>query len=184
MKLIFLYGPPAAGKHTVGQELSDRTGYRFFYNHLTIPVARSVFPRHQEPNVDELCNKLVKDLRLLVIDAAAAANTDLIFTLAYSGTVDNDSVAAIVATVQKHGGTVCFVELHAPIAALKDRLDTPSRHELRKLVDPERLDYLFETKDLTASVPYDAILKLDTSTLTPTQAAEAIMQNFDISTNK
>ncbi|HEY5442147.1 MAG TPA: hypothetical protein VIJ68_01265 [Candidatus Saccharimonadales bacterium] len=43
MKLIIIYGPPAAGKHTVGQKLSELTGYKFFYNHLTVDVVRALF---------------------------------------------------------------------------------------------------------------------------------------------
>jgi len=34
--LVFIVGPPAVGKMTVGRELSSLTGFPFFHNHLTI----------------------------------------------------------------------------------------------------------------------------------------------------
>jgi len=34
MNLVFLHGPAASGKLTVGRELSRLTGYRLFHNHL------------------------------------------------------------------------------------------------------------------------------------------------------
>ncbi len=49
MKLIFIYGPPAVGKTTVGRELANITGYKFFYNHLTVPAAKAIFPDNHEP---------------------------------------------------------------------------------------------------------------------------------------
>ena len=133
MKLVFLYGPPAAGKTTVGHAVAERTGFRFFYNHLTIPVARAIFPRNQEPNVDRQGNELVQAIRLLCITAAAKEQTSLVFTLAYSGTVDNEWIAKVVQAVEAQNGEVCFVELHASADALKSRVADPSRQEIEKV---------------------------------------------------
>jgi hypothetical protein len=38
MDLVFLYGPPAAGKFTVGRELAAITGFGLFHNHLTLLI--------------------------------------------------------------------------------------------------------------------------------------------------
>ena len=45
MKLIVIYGPPAAGKLTVSKELSRITGYKVFHNHLAIDFIDSVLDR-------------------------------------------------------------------------------------------------------------------------------------------
>jgi len=34
MNLVFLYGPPAAGKYTIGRELASLTGLALFHNIL------------------------------------------------------------------------------------------------------------------------------------------------------
>jgi shikimate kinase len=33
MNFIVIFGPPAVGKMTVGQELARLTGYKLFHNH-------------------------------------------------------------------------------------------------------------------------------------------------------
>jgi adenylate kinase family enzyme len=37
--LVFIVGPPAVGKMTVGYELAQRTGLKLFHNHHTIDLA-------------------------------------------------------------------------------------------------------------------------------------------------
>ena len=41
--LVFLLGPPAVGKMTVGQELSRLTGLALYHNHLSIESVLPVF---------------------------------------------------------------------------------------------------------------------------------------------
>ena len=43
MDFIFIFGPQAVGKMTVGQELNKLTGYRLLHNHLTIDIARALY---------------------------------------------------------------------------------------------------------------------------------------------
>lgn len=40
---IMICGPQAVGKMTVGQELAKLTGYKLFYNHMTIELVRLLF---------------------------------------------------------------------------------------------------------------------------------------------
>lgn len=42
--LVFIVGPPAVGKMTVGHELAKRTGLKLFHNHHTIDLALRFFP--------------------------------------------------------------------------------------------------------------------------------------------
>jgi hypothetical protein len=41
--LLFIIGPPAVGKMTVGKGLSHRTGLPLFHNHLSIEAVLPVF---------------------------------------------------------------------------------------------------------------------------------------------
>jgi hypothetical protein len=43
MDLIYLHGPPAAGKYTIAKEIEEQIGCALFHNHLTIDVAKSLF---------------------------------------------------------------------------------------------------------------------------------------------
>ena len=42
-KFVLIIGPQAVGKMTVGQELAKMTGYKLFYNHMTIEMIRLIF---------------------------------------------------------------------------------------------------------------------------------------------
>lgn len=42
-KFVLIIGPQAVGKMTVGQELAKLTGYKLFYNHMTIEMLRLIF---------------------------------------------------------------------------------------------------------------------------------------------
>src|SRR5262245_48592263 len=106
-KLIFIYGPPAVGKLTVARELAGLTGYRLFHNHLTVPVVNAIFGKESE---NPGRSRLLKQLRVLSMTAAAEAGIDLIFTAAYSGgEADEEFVRQFVAPFEATGGHAMFV---------------------------------------------------------------------------
>lgn len=180
MKLVFIYGPPAAGKLTVGRELARTTGYRLFHNHLTVDVARVLFPGHHEPHPPALYSALLKRLRLDVLEIAAHAGANTIFTLAYSGTVDDPFVAQIVEKVETHGGAVKFVQLVAPDETLLRRVSNGSRTQLGKIADPTALRQVLATRTMHEQVKYPGVLRLDTTQLTPQAAAKQIIAHFTL----
>ena len=51
--LVFLIGPPAVGKMTVGAELARRTGLPLYHNHLSIEAVLPVF-EYGSPAFDRL----------------------------------------------------------------------------------------------------------------------------------
>ena len=177
MKLIFIYGPPAAGKLTIATELAKLTDFKLFHNHLTVPAVKAIFPEH-----GPIRTELLKKNRLAILEAAAKAERSTIFTLAYSGEVDNIFVGRIVQAVESHGGRVHFVELHAPVDTLMNRIGNDSRKQIGKISEPERLkDFLSEPgRDLFASVPYPDVLRIDTSKAEPGIVAQSIMQHFNL----
>lgn len=182
MNLVFLYGPPAVGKTTVGGELAKQTGYRFFYNHLTVPAAKAIFPDARGPLYDTRYTQLLNRLRLDGLQAAADAGLSTIFTLAYSGEVDNKFVSRIADTFTLKGGNVYFVELHAPADTLLQRVSNPQRAALGlgKMTDPAHLQEVLAGRDMYASVPYPDILKIDTGDVTASDAVQHIIRHWGL----
>ena len=174
MNLVFIYGPPATGKLTVAQELSRQTGYPVFHNHLTRDLVQSIYPG----NVMEHYN-LVDTLRDDVMRYCAVHGTDLIFTYVYDGPDDDEAVARRVKTITENGGRVLFVELTAPHDVLLERVANESRKQHRKLVDPKILASLLSTKEFP-SVPYEKVLKIDTSTSSPAETARQIAEHYNL----
>ncbi|GAA1641000.1 hypothetical protein [Actinoplanes couchii] len=47
--MLFVIGPPAVGKMTVGAEIAARTGLRLFHNHMAIEPVLRFFPGGSAP---------------------------------------------------------------------------------------------------------------------------------------
>ena len=171
--LVYLYGPPAAGKLTIAERLAELTGWRLFHNHLTVNAITPVFEFASPPFAEVLHR-----LRLDVFATAARAGVGLIFTnsSAWSGQDPRarfvtfaDCAARIVA---ENGGTTRFVQITAPAAVLESRVADASRRAHGKLVDARRLRELLATYDAAPLHPDDMIV--DSGDLTPGEAADRI----------
>lgn len=106
MDLVFIYGPPAAGKLTIGEELARLTGFGLFHNHLSIDFVRPVF-EFRTPAFFQLVDKV----RLAVFEAAAKEGVSLIFTYVYVHPSDGPFLDRVFETVEGNGGHVCPVQL-------------------------------------------------------------------------
>lgn len=175
MNLIFIYGPPAAGKLSVAKELSMATGYPIFHNHLTRDLVRELYPDTLKDNYD-----LVDKLRYEVLEYASFHGNDLIFTFVYSDSEDDAFVEQIVRRVKKNDGRVLFVELKANEDELLRRVRDESRLNHKKLSDPAKLKvYLDETQ--CPSVSYSDVLKIDNTTISPAEVSNKIIGHFRLS---
>ncbi len=165
MNLIFLYGPAASGKLTVGRELSRITGYRLFHNHLVVDAVTAVFDFGSESFV-----QLREEMWLSVFREAARRGVSLIFTFAPEPTVRESFVADAIAAVEEEGGHVLFVELACPPAELDRRVEDGSRAQFGKLRSRALFRELRDSGAFGYPMP-PARLTVDTAELSPENAA-------------
>lgn len=78
--LVFIIGPPAVGKMTVGQELSRLTGLPLFHNHLSIEAVLPVFG-FGDPAFNGLVTRLRKDV---IEEVARSELPGVIFTYVWA----------------------------------------------------------------------------------------------------
>lgn len=174
MKLLFLYGPPASGKLTIAEKLSDMTNIPLFHNHLSRDLVKDIYGDKLHEHYD-----LVDTLRFDVFDYCAAHNTNLIFTYVYEGSNDDQDVHRFIKTIERHGGEVVFIELTASRADLLQRVDNESRTRFKKLTDPDVLAEI--TEDMTKySMPFVDALKVNTSQLQADEAAHFIATKLNL----
>lgn len=181
--LVFIIGPPAVGKMTVGLELSALTGIPLFHNHLSIEAVLPVFDFGTEP-----FNRLVSGFRdRMFIEAAESELPGLIFTYvwAFDQPEDLSFIEKQKAVFESRGGRAVFVELWAD---LETRL-TRNKTELRLAAKPSKRDHEESGKRLRATdqqyqlisegnFPFPSHLRIDNTRLSPRVVAEQIVEHF------
>ena len=85
MHLVFVFGPPAVGKMTVGREICARTGYKLLHNHMTVEPVLDVFPFGSPP-----FNRLVSEFRGRILEEAVLALDGLVFTMVWGLELEED----------------------------------------------------------------------------------------------
>ena len=171
--LIYIYGPPAVGKLTVAERLSELTGFPVFHNHLTVNAVRPVFAFGSPPFTEA-----VQAMRRGVFEAAARAGISLIYTnnSAWSGPDPRarfeEAAEAARQIMAGHGGRTVFARLTASQSALEERVANESRRAHEKLVDVVRLRELLADFDASPLHPDD--LLIDTGLTSPEESARII----------
>ena len=123
--LLFVAGPPAVGKMSVGQAITERTGLRLFHNHLSIELALRYFD-YGTPAF----GRLNDEIRRRVIEEVAASDLPgLVFTFAWAFDVPEDQVFVdeYARPFRERGARVLFVELEATQAERLKRNECVSR---------------------------------------------------------
>jgi chloramphenicol 3-O-phosphotransferase len=168
MKLVFLHGPPAAGKLTIGRELAALTDFGLFHNHLTVDLVSSLFLFGSEPFI------LLREQVWLAAFAEAVRNdVSLIFTFAPEHTVRERFVQETVDLVAAAGGQVIFVQLICSEEELDRRVEEASRKGLGKLSSVEEYRTLRDAGAFQfPQLPNGLIL--DVTTLKPAESAQLI----------
>jgi len=173
MKLIFIYGAPAVGKLTVANEIAKKTDYKVFHNHLSIDCIEPIFDFGTASFF-----RLIELIRVETIAEAARENVNLIYTFCYAKDSDDAHVAKITETVESNGGEVCFVLLTCARGELERRVLTESRKKFGKANNLEILNEILDKYDLFSPVPECESLQIDNTNLSPTQAAQEIVEYF------
>jgi RNase adaptor protein for sRNA GlmZ degradation len=175
MNLIFIYGPPAAGKLTAATEIAALTGYKVFHNHLSIDCIEPIFPFGTKSFW-----KLVKKIRLDVIAEAARENVGLIYTFCYAKDKDDEHIKQVLETVENNGGEVCFVLLTCKREELESRVLEESRKQFGKANNLEILNEILDKYDLFSPVPQRESLCVDNTNLSPQETARQIVTHFKL----
>ncbi|MEL6835694.1 MAG: AAA family ATPase [Bacteroidota bacterium] len=186
MNFLIITGPPAVGKMTVGQVLSQRLGYPLFHNHHSIELTLDLFawgtPEFRAIN---------SGIRELVFKTASASQQlpGFIFTVVFAFDYRED-----IAEGQKvfdhfiaNGWKPHLVELYAPLEKRLERNSTPNRlaHKAskRKLeLSRENLlkmegKYSLNSggEEVFPGVPH---LRIDNTDRTAEEVADMIVQEF------
>lgn len=174
MRLLFIYGPPAAGKLTVARIVAERTGLPLFHNHLVVDAVGAVFP-FGSPDFVRLREQFWMD----VFTAAATTGRSIIFTFAPEASVASDFALRVSDEITRIGGEVVFVALSVDDDEQERRIDSDSRAEFGKLRSLELLRELRPSMRRSDAMMPAASLTIDTVCTAPSDAADRIVRHLE-----
>lgn len=123
---VFIFGPQAVGKMTVGQELGKLTGLKLFHNHMTIDLLEPLFGFSPE------MWRLTHLFREEIFRAFSKFDSyGMIFTKIwyFDKKEDWDDVNNMCQIISSQGAEIYFVELEAELEERIIRNGTPHRLE-------------------------------------------------------
>jgi hypothetical protein len=164
--LLFLHGPPAAGKYSIARRVADHLGWPLFHNHLVVDAVHAVFPFGSPAFV-----RLREAFWLEVLGTAAAEGRSLVFTFQPEPTVSPGFPQAAAALfAQCH-----FVQLQLSLDQQLARVANQDRAAFGKLRDPDLLRQLHpQFVAAEAAMPASALC-IDTGATSAEAAAAAII---------
>lgn len=169
MKLVFVYGPPAAGKYTVSRRVAEITGLALFHNHLVVDSVASVFP-FGSPSFVRLREQFWMD----VFKAAVAEDRSLVFTFQPEGSVSPDFAQRVIDLVRGAGGEVFLVHLKLSADGQMARIANADRAAFGKLRDADLLAKLQAEFAACERAMPEADLVIDTELVSAEAAAAMI----------
>lgn len=183
MKFILLFGPQAAGKMTIGQELEKSTGFKLFHNHMTIELLHPFFGFSKE------MFRLSDLIRTEMFKTLAVSETKgIVFTYvwAFNMKEDWDFVQRVCKIFESAGNEVYFVELEAELETRVERNKEASRLEQkptkRNVAESEReLRASMETLRLNSvegEIERENYIRIDNTDLKPDEVAKLIRVRF------
>lgn len=128
--IVFIHGPAASGKHTIGSLVSDRLGLPLFHNHLTVDLVKALFEFGTEPFI-----KLRASIWRESFRVACDSRRSFVFTFNPENTVEPSLIKELASYVETAGGAIHYVELICSDTEIIKRIGHQSRRKFGKLTD-------------------------------------------------
>jgi len=175
MKIIFIYGPPAAGKLTVAQELAKITSYKLFHNHLIVDLARSLL---------RWCSKeYLRVYHLFMLEMLKSAAKEkvkgVIMTYVYAHPPDNKSIKELIKLSKKIKAPIYFVYLRPEDKELFKRVKMESRQKYRKLKNASKLKASLKKWDFRP-IPFVDNLLINNTNIPAKKVAVIIKKHYHL----
>jgi hypothetical protein len=184
MRLLIIFGPPAAGKKSIGTEISLRTKFKLFHNHLTIDLLSDFFPFGSVT-----FRTLVEEFRYRIIEEASQLQQfDLIFTFVWNFNDDEDAktVNNYRNIVELNQGEIYLVELQASLEERLKRNRSENRFKNRKKFDLNEMEEMIKEWEGNFIMESNQefkneknYLKINNDNLSASEVADIIIQHFN-----
>jgi hypothetical protein len=192
MNFLWIVGPPAVGKMAVGLEIVKKTGYKLLHNHGTIEIIIPIFD-YGTPKFHLLNNEFRKRI---FEEVATSDLLGFIFTYvsAFNLEEEKEYMEKVTKIFENQGHIVYYVELYAPLEIRLERNKHPLRLDAKaskrdiKWSDESLIKMEKKYPHLNSSDEYPFFfpknyVKIDNSNLSPEEAADRVIQKFNLVKN-
>ena len=189
MKVVFIFGPQAVGKMTIGEELSKKMGVPLLFNHMTLDILTPFLGWSKDTF------RISQMIRCEVLESIAKnPHSDgiiMTFSFYFDDQADWDIFHRYLSIFESKGISVSLVELEA---SLKERLRR-NVTENRLAKKPSKRDLRYSKKELLTSnkkhrlnsklgeINHPNYFRLDVTDLSVEAAVDEIMDKFCLSKN-
>ncbi|WP_313894402.1 AAA family ATPase [Psychrobacillus sp.] len=184
-KFVFIFGPQAVGKMTVGQELSAITGLKLFHNHMTIDLLEPLYGFSPE------MWRLTHLFRREIFDSFSKSDQyGMIFTKMwyFDQKEDWDEIEYICNIFSSQGVKIYFVELEADVDERLIRNKTTHRLEQKptKRNVEQSEQHLLNTLEnrrlnsIEGEIKTKNYLRINNTKLDAMEVAHMIKKEFDL----
>ncbi|WP_093060372.1 AAA family ATPase [Psychrobacillus sp. OK028] len=184
-KFVFIFGPQAVGKMTVGHELAKVTGLKLFHNHMTIDLLEPLFG--YSPEMWRLTHLFRQEI---FNSFSKSDNYGMIFTKVWYFDKKEDwhEIENICQTVVSQGADIYFIELEAKVEERLKRNKTPHRLEHKptkrniKQSEQHLLDTLVSSRlnSYENEIEKENYLRIDNTYLSAEVVAKIIIKEFQL----
>ncbi len=183
---IMICGPQAVGKMTVGQELAKLTGYKLFYNHMTIEMLRLIFDYDQK-----IFRKMNDVVRTKVFEEFAKSNEKgIIFTSCFDFKYELEEDKAYFEEWTEGFDKSYVIELEADLEERLRRNKTENRLEHKA----SKRDLEWSERDLLNSIHkhklnsepgqgeelFENYMKINNTNISAEEVAKLIKNRFEL----
>ena len=178
MKLVILYGPPAAGKLTIANELATISNIKVFDNHQVIDIIEPIVTRKYK----DFAELIYTTQRKIVAAAVAANQENVVMTFPYAANLqrDVDFISGLTNDSRADGAEVYPVFLKCDPDTLRKRATEESRKAKGKITTVEIMNQMIDKYDFDTPLNINGEVIFDTKAMLAKDVAAAIkkLANF------
>jgi len=180
--IIYLIGYPGVGKLTIAKALCELTGARLVDNHMANNPIFSIIAVDGNTKIPEAAWDRVKAVRDILFDTilhvAPRTSSYVLTNVLLDDDGDRDLFEQVRRLAEQRTSLFVPVVLQCQKGEHLKRVAAPGRAENYKDSQPSSLEKLMAERPLLPIVhPY--VLRLDTTSLSPQEAASAILKHID-----
>ncbi|WP_203300827.1 hypothetical protein [Marinobacter sediminum] len=176
MKLVWLHGPPAAGKLTVAKALQSNHGFKLFHNHLAVDLSMAIYDGFGEKDFHDFTNSIRRQALSKANELGVAR---MVMTFMTCAEEDEEEIARYLDFFQSEGIEVYPVQLLPRHDVLFSRAVSVERLQSHKISCQGQLSELLSEWQFLPIEHMNA-LQIDNSERSPDDVARVIIGHLSL----